>query len=368
MDDKQIAEAFQGMDGKIKSIDEKIAQGTKTIDDRLTKALEQISAKEDLGPYLNMSAREIYAAQQKRSMIEKLTAFRSSDLSKMTVRELLTSTSSIALPTMVQTRAILELTGNWMDAREICMLVDVPKGSGKTINTQVITMPAYDSWTEGSALTAADPTLTTRSITLAPFGKVTQISDLLANTSAVNFVDMLGQVHGACVRQGIFSKVLTAISAGAGGTISAGSGSTLTFTDVRSAINTVANAGVSPPDFIVTSPTNAWTAFSTSDAMTQYYGALNDIMRSGQGKVIHNVLGLDWYLDPYWDTLFPASLKRLAYVGCKGLSAVWAALQTEPQVEIYRLPTALANYVITHIDGGAIVGSANSICKITYAS
>lgn len=361
MDEKQITEAF-------KSIDEKIALGTKAIDDGIAKALEQLNTKEDLSPYMQMSPREIYAAQQKRSIIEKLQAFRSSELGKMTVKELLTSTSNIALPTMVQARAILELTGNWMDARDICMLVDVPKGSGKTINTQVITMPAYDSWTEGSALTAADPTLTTRSITLMPFGKVTQISDLLANTSAINFVDMLGQVHGACVRQGIFSKVLVAISAGAGGTISAASGSILQFNDVRKAIQTVANAGVAPPDFIVTSPSNAWTAFATSDAITQYYGALNDLMRNGQGKVIHDVLGLDWYLDPYWNTIFPAASKTLAYVGCKGISAVWAALQTEPQVEIYRLPTALANYVITHIDGGAIVGSGPSICAITYAS
>jgi len=368
MDDKQIAELFAGLDAKFKSIDEKLGQTTKTVDDRLARALEQFTAKEDLGPYMQLTAREIYMAQQKRSLVEKLQAFRTSDIGKMTVKELLTSTSNIALPTMVQARAILELTGNWIDARELCMLADVPKGAGKTINTQVITMPAFDAWTEGSALSAADPTLTTRSITLLPFGKVTQISDLLANTSAINFVDMLGQVHGRCVQQGIFSYVMTAISAGAGGTISAGSGSTLTFTDVRNAIKTVAAAGVAPPDFIVTSPTNAWTAFSTSDAMTQYYGALNDIMRSGVGKVIHNVLGLDWYLDPYWDTLFPAGLKRLAYVGCKGISAVWGALQTEPQVEIYRLPTALANYVITHIDGGAIVGSANSLCKITYAS
>jgi hypothetical protein len=368
MDDKQILETFATLDTKVKSIDEKIAQNNKLINDRLAKALEQLTTKEDLGPYMHMSAKDIYVAQTKRSCIEKLQAFRNSDFGKMTVKELLTSTSNVALPTMVQTRAILELTGNWMDAREICMQIDVPKGSGKTINTQVIAMPAYDSWTEGSALSAADPTLTTRSITLAPFGKVTQISDLLANTSAINFVDMLGQVHGACVRQGIFTKVMVAISAGAGGTISAASSSTLTFTDVRKAIKTVANAGVSPPDFIVTSPSNAWTAFSTSDAMTQYYGALNDIMASGIGKVIHNVLGLDWYLDPYWDTVFPAANKVLAYVGCKGISAVWGALQTDPQVEIYRLPTALANYVITHIDGGAIVGSANSICTITYQS
>jgi hypothetical protein len=230
----------------------------------------------------------------------------------------------------------------------------------------VITQPAYSSWSEGSALSAADPTLAKRTITLAPFGKVTQISDLLANTSAINFVEQLGQIHGACVRQGIFDKVAYALSAGAGNTVSAAATSVLTFADVRNAIKlNAADAFIA--DFIVTSPSNMWTAFSTTDAMTQYYGPLNDLMVSGLGKKVH-ALGLDWYADPYWDTTFPAAQKKLAYVGLKGQSAIWAALQNEPLVELYRVPTELSSYVITHLDGGAQYGSANSICTITYAS
>jgi len=192
MDDKQIQEA--------------IIASTKGINDRITKALEQLAAKEDLAPYMQMSPREIYAAQRKRSLIEKLHTFNESDAAKMTVKELLTSTSNVALPTTVQARALLELN-NWADLREVCMIANVPQGGGKTIDTQVMTQPAYGSWSEGSALSAADPTLAKRTVTLAPFGKVTQISDLLANTSALNFVEELGRIHGGCVRQGIFEKV-----------------------------------------------------------------------------------------------------------------------------------------------------------------
>ena len=377
-DEKQIQEAATAIaeaaaknkyESFVKSIEEKINTGVRSIDDRLAKALEQLTSKEDLAPFMNMTAREIYMSQKKRSLIEKMNAFRDTDAGKMTVKELLTSTSAVALPTMVQSQAVLELTGNWVDARELCMLVDVPKGSGITINTNLITMPAFDSWTEGSALAAADPTVATKTITLAPFGKVTLISDLLANTSALNFVEQVGRIHGACVRQGMFSKILTVISAAAGLTVSAAATPVLTFADVRNAIKKIANAGVSSPDFIVTSPTNAWTAFGTTDAMTQYYGALAPMMMNGLGKgPVKNVLGLDWYIDPYWDTLYPAATKKLAYVGCKAISSIWGALQTEPQVEIYRLPTALANYIITHVDGGASVGSPNSISTITYAS
>jgi len=347
MDDKQIQESF------------------KTIDDRIGKVLDQLVTKEDLSPYFHLTAREIFAAQKKRSLVEKLRSFNESDAAKMTVKELLTSTSNIALPTTVQARALLELN-NWSDLREICMIADVPKGAGKTIDTQVLTQPAYADWTEGSALSAADPTVAKRTVTLGSFGKVTQISDLLANTSALNFVEQLGRVHGGCVRQGIFTKVCIALSAGAGNTVSAAATSVLTFADVRNAIKLNAADGFIA-DFIVTSPSNMWTAFGTTDAMTQYYGSLNDLMKSGLGMKAH-ALGLDWYADPYFDTVFPAADKKLAYVGLKGQSSIWAALQNEPIVEVYRVPTELSSYVITHMDGGAQYGSVNSICKITHQS
>jgi hypothetical protein len=261
---------------------------------------------------------------------------------------------------MVQARALLELK-NWVDARDLCMRAAVSKGSGKTVDTNIITQPAFSEWTEGSALAAADPTLTKRTITMKPFGKVTQISDLLANTSAINFVEQIGQVHGSCVRQGMFQYVVVALSAAAGGSLSAASGTTLTFAEIATAIKNNANYGFQS-DFIVTSPANMWTAFTTDYDKKQFYGALADLLVTGK---IPKVMGLDWYADPYWDTVCPSGVKCLAYVGSKGLSAVWAGLQEEPVVEIYRIPTELANYVITHMDGGAIGGIANSIQKIT---
>ena len=334
----------------------------KTLEDRIN---EKIDNKQDFAPYLNMTVKEIYAARQKRELLEKLDAFRESDAAKMTVKELLTGTSNVALPTMVQASVLLSLQ-NWSDLREICDIADVPKGAGKTIETQMLTQPTFDSWTEGSALSAADPTVAKATNTLAPFGKVTQISDLLANTSAFNFVEKIGNLHGGCVRQGIFSKVGVALSAAAGNTVSAASGSTLTFADVTNAIKLNA-ADAYPSDFIVTSPSNMWTAFTTTHAVTQFYGALNNLFAGGVGQR-PKALGLDWYPDPYWDTLFLTAMKKLAYIGSKGLSAVWAQLQKEPVVELYRVPTELSNYVITHLDGGAAGGFPNSICTITHAS
>jgi hypothetical protein len=344
----------------VKSIDERINERLKGIEEKIASI-----SKQDLGLYGNFTMREIGAMQQKKGLIEKLEGFSASEYGKMTVKELLTGTSNVALPTMVQARALLELK-TWIDARDLCMGAPVAKGAGKTVETQVITEPTFSEWTEGSALSAADPTLAKRSITMKPFGKVTQISDLLANTSSVNFVEQIGQVHGSCVRQGIFQYVGVALSAGVGGSLSAAAGSTLTFAEVASAIKALANNGFQA-DFILTSPSNMWTAFTTNYAVTQFTGALADLFKPGLGQRPH-ALGLDWYADPYWDTVFPAAQKTLAFVGTKGLSAIWAGLEEDPIVEIYRVPTELGNYIVTHLDGGATYGIANSIEKITYQS
>ena len=343
-------------------MDERITEKIKTLEQKVN---EKIDNKQDFAPYINFTVREIFAAQRKKALVEKLQTFEESDAGKMTVKELLTSTSNIALPTMVQAAALIALN-NWADLREICNMVNVPKGAGKTIDTQMLTQPAFDSWTEGSALAAADPTVGKGSITLAPFGKVTQITDLLANTGAFDFVDSMGTIHGGCVRQGIFSKVSVALSAAAGNTVSAAATSVLTFPDVTNAIKLNA-ADAFPSDFIVTSPSNMWTAFTTSHAVTQFYGALNNLFAGGVGQR-PKALGLEWYPDPYWDTVFLAAHKKLAYVGSKKLSASWGQLQPDPIVELYRVPTELSSYVVTHLDGGAIGGFANSICTITYQS
>jgi hypothetical protein len=214
----------------LKTVDERIEERLKGLDEKISS-----TSKQDLGLYGNFTMREISAMQQKKALIEKLEGFSASEYGKMTVKELLTGTSNVALPTMVQARALLELK-TWIDARDLCMCAPVAKGAGKTVETQVITEPTFSEWTEGSALSAADPTLAKRSITMKPFGKVTQISDLLANTSSVNFVEQIGKAHGSCVRQGIFQYVGVALSAGVGGSLSAASGSTLTFAEVASAI------------------------------------------------------------------------------------------------------------------------------------
>lgn len=306
---------------------------------------------------------------------EALQNFYSSEYAAMTVKELLTGTTNVALPTLVQAKAILAMK-SFIDARELAMRVAVPKGAGKTVEVQVITRPDYDSWTEGSALTAEDPTLTKKTITLSSFGKVTKISDLLANTSALNFVESIGQIHGACIRQGILDKLVDGMAgASSPNTVNLGTAGDATeadfnFSHVTSAISENLVDGFTP-DFILTAPDKLWTAFTTDYDVKQFYGALGDLLLSGK---IPHILGLDWYMDPYFELAINGGSmwngsdgEKYAIVGTKGVSGIWAALQEEPVVEIYRVGTELSNYVITHMDGGADEGVDDSICIIKHA-
>ena len=265
-----------------------------------------------------------------KELKEKLEEFYQSEYATMTVKELLTSTSNIALPTLVQAKAILVMK-NFIDARELCMRVRVPKGAGKTVNVQVITRPDYDNWTEGNALSAADPTLASKSVTLASFGKVTKISDLLANTSAINFVEVVGQVHGACVRQGILDKIVDGMAGASSpnvvnvGTKGDGTEASFTLSNVASAISENLVDGFTP-DFILTAPDKLWAAFTTDYDVKQFYGALSDLLVSGR---IPRVLGLDWYMDPYFELAINGGNawdgsdgEKYAIVGTKGVSGI----------------------------------------------
>lgn len=291
---------------------------------------------------------------------EKLQEFYESPAAQMTIKELLTTTSNIALPTMVQAAALLEL-GIWVDARELAMKAPVPTGAGKTVDTQILTGVDYDNLTEGQAFNPADPTPTKRTITLAPFGKATLISDLLANTSAINFVQQVGKVHGGAVRKGILDKIVDAMEAVAGNSKNCASGTTLTFTEVADAIKLNGDDGAIS-DFVITTPASMWTAFTSSYAVQQFSGALAQLLAEGK---LPKALGLEWYADPYFAT---ATTTAVAIVGTKGESAIWAALQDEPVVELYREPLKLANTIVTHMDGGAAGGIAGGVCKIVAAT
>jgi len=293
----------------------------------------------------------------------------------LTVRELLTGTSNLVLPTMIQSKIILDMQ-SFVDLREVAMRVAVPKGSGKQVKVQIVTAPTPDTWTEGQALSAGDPTLAAKTITIAPFGKVTIISDLLADTSAINFVEVIGRAHAIAIQKGILDKIVDGMAGASSpneveiGTKGDATEADFDFSHISSAISENLVDGWAP-DFLVTAPDKFWTAVTTDYDKKLFYGALADFVVSGKAPT---VMGLQVYIDPYFETAINAGSawdgtdgEKYAIVGTKGISALWAALQDAPVVEIERSARALSNYIVSHIDGGADEGPDASICLIKHA-
>lgn len=313
------------------------------------------------------------AVTQKEHIQMSLQEFYRSDMAIKTVKELLTSTTNLNLSTLVIDRAFLVMLSK-LDFRPYLTRTRVPSGAGRTFYYQIITQTDYSDWTQGSALAAADPSLSSVNGSVTEFGKVTQVSDILKNVSAINFVEEVGRVHGGCVLQGIVDKTVDALNAATTNEVEIGvkadsTEASFTFANVDSAIGKIKDSGFEPT-WLFSMPAKLWTAFTTSYAVTQFYGALNDYFQSGQ---IPRILGLNWVSDSYFEKGINAGAawngtngETYALVG-GAESGVWGELETDPTTELYRVPTELSSYVITHLAAGVCKAVDASICRIEHA-
>lgn len=280
---------------------------------------------------------------------------------RMTVKELLTSTNNIALPKMVSTKALMVLN-NKLDVRPFTFERRlVPEGAGPTVDFQAVTAAKYRDWTEGNALAAADPTLAKVTATVASFGDVTKITDILRRTSAIAFAEKIGLAHGSAVQQGIFDKSIDKLAAATTNLVNIGTKGDSTeadptFDNVSSAIGKIVDNGFAP-DQLWTAPSKLWTMATTDWDKKLFYGALADFIISGKMPVI---LGLKTLADPYHELAINADSawngtngEKYAVVSTTTHGFAWAELDTDPLSEVYRKGDELSNYIVTHLDGGA---------------
>lgn len=296
-------------------------------------------------------------------------------IGKKTVRELTTGAANIALPTMIVAEAILQMQ-TMVQLDKYCRIVNVPPGAGKAPKVQVVTAQQYDSWTEGSALSAADPTLASVTLTLADFGKVTQITDLLADSSAIDFAEVVGQSHGQAVQTGVNDKVVDAAAAATDnaqsvGTKADGKEADLTYAAISAARSAVLSdrwAG----DVFVTTPKKWYTFAAANLTNVQFTGAMIDFLRTG---VIPQFLGMEVVLDPYFEEAIKGAGKSYdgtdgevyALVLSKGYSVVFGK-QHDVESEIWREGRELSNYVVTHISAAAALAVDKSVAVIKHAA
>ena len=288
-----------------------------------------------------------------------------------TVKELLeatTGTAGIALATMVAAKASLTMQ-TLVQADKYARIVRVPKGAGKTFHVQRLGAPAYEEWTEGSALTAADVELGEASGTLSQFGKVTKVSDLLQYTHVLDFVEVVGELHGNTCQAAINDKIWGAIKSATTNAVTLGGAgdateATLTFDAVKTAIQKVRSSKF-PADCIVMGPKKFYEFVTQDVAAVQFYSALSDFFKTGR---VPTILGAEIIVDPlFGDTFTGADGEIYAAVFANKISVAWGTDGKGVQTEIFRDPRELSNYVVSYITGGACLVEDASVCLIKHA-
>ena len=284
------------------------------------------------------------------------------------LHEATTGTSGVALATMVAAQASITMQ-TLVRADAYARIIRVPPGSGKTFYMQRLGAPTYDTWTEGQAVSAADPTLGSVSGTLAQYGKVTKISDLLQYTHVLDFVRTVGTLHGNTCQAAINDKLWTAIKSASTNAVTLGSAgdgteATLTWDAIRTAIQKVKSSKW-PGDCIVMGPSKFFELMGQNITGVQYYAAFAEFARQG---IVPRLFGAEVILDPLFGDSFDGTDGEVyAAVFSRDASVAWGTDGKGVVTEIYRDPRELSNYVVSHITGGAVLVEDASVCLIKHA-
>jgi hypothetical protein len=293
---------------------------------------------------------------------------------KTTFKELLTTTGSIALPTMTAAKVLLNLT-TFRNFQEACLYARASPGSGKIVTGQVLTSKAPTKPTEGTGYTSSDPTVDGYSITLAEIGDSIFVSQFLATQSAYSVVEQIALAQADTIRAGILDGCVdalvgarTGVNTKTVGTKADGVEADYTFATVDLAIGEcILDAHI--PDFLLTAPDKFRTCVVTDYDKKLFYGSLSDYMLQGRMPV---VLGLDVYAEPYYEAAtgqtWTADGSDYAIVGKKQVSCVWSDTDPVPETEIWRDGKKSGWDVISRIYGGADDGAPTSICLISHAA
>jgi len=288
----------------------------------------------------------------------------------MSVKEAMTTGSSnVAIPALVSAKVLYYLnTFDGIRAEDYALIQEAPEGSGKVYTFQVITSPTYQTWTEGSAITAADVTLEKPTVTLAQYGQGTFLSDLLQSSSVFSFVEALGVAHGQAVRKAINDKLWTALKAATdnvatGGTKGDAAVYSPTFANIR-AIKKAVMIDVFLPDFLVAEPTGWDAMIGANWTNVQLSGAIVQWVSTGN---VQQLLGMDVIVDPLYSTPTGADTDVYMSVGVKGVSLGWAQ-RGGVVTEIERNAKAIGQDIVTHIVGGAGLLIDKSTGHIKHAS
>ncbi len=133
------------------------------------------------------------------------------EYSKLTVREVISSTGGVSLAQLVATRAAIQLL-TLVDARRFARVELVPPGGGTTFHFQQVVTPTPSASGEPSSdITLQDPTLTDVTAALTMFRIGTFIGDMAQRQAAVNLAEVVGIAHGNGINQQMNNDIYTVL-------------------------------------------------------------------------------------------------------------------------------------------------------------
>src|SRR3989454_6824647 len=133
------------------------------------------------------------------------------EYSRLTVREIISSTSGVALAQLVATRAAIQLL-TLVDARRFARVELVPPGGGTTHHFQKVAAVAPSASGEPSSdISLQDETLTDVTAALIMFRIGTFIGDMAQRQAAVNLAEVIGIAHGNGINQQMNNDIYTVL-------------------------------------------------------------------------------------------------------------------------------------------------------------
>ena len=331
------------------------------------------------------------------------------DYSKLTVREVIASTSNLSLAQLVATRAAIQLL-TLIDARRFCRTELVPPGGGTTWHFQKVVVPtamASTGYTEidysnvvqsfTNTVTFQNPTLTDITVNLAIFPAGTFVSDLAQRQSAVNLAEIVGINHGNAINYSMNQDIYTpGLGTSANGTapsppttskVTEGTSGTAvsvnyTFSDVATARGLVEGQR-GRPDTFVTYPTAAangaggvvtgWYPFvlsnmgSSAPGALQYAAALADYLRTGS---IAEFFGMRLFVDNAYkgtNANFPSNQNDVMAQALVSNEAVGWAQAEDIVSEVQRFAVGIGFNIVSHSFGKSKLIMDQFVCSITHA-
>jgi hypothetical protein len=290
------------------------------------------------------------------------------EYSKLTVREVVSSTGGVALAQLVATRAAIQLL-TLVDARRFARVELVPSGGGTTHHFQKVqAVTASSSGEPTSDITLQDPTMTDVTAQLTMFRIGTFVSDMAQRQAAVNLAEVVGIAHGNAMNRDMNNDIYVTLRTNSVNTRALGASSDAKTTNyawsdifgIRGQIEKQRGR----PDTFLTFPQSAaagtggaeigWYPFVQSNiSSVQFTAALADYLRTGS---IAELFGLRLFVDQVYTPAAGGSgagannLDRLAHVLVSNEALGWA--QAEDIVsEVQRWALQVGFRIISHSMG-----------------